>query len=356
MWDESDDDCIFSSRQVGRKEAEKTSEALKETERSLYDISAASTEAVTSPAGNSMDEYDNQNEVSEMIGENAEPDPYEEIRRFQQMYRRDFDQGSDGAAGSSLNEKEINEWKKTFPYLRVCGAGVLPYSSYVNNSLGGNNPPGISSETSERIREKINICNTENFAEDYFEYEEEQTGLYSTHGAESALEIRGTSITQKTLAATSASSSKENRSEYEGEGEILFSHGIMEEAVEVNFQSSIADRDPTTDSVDGGEILDPPASIQEQAISLHLQSLWPEVVVKLRVLVTNVLCEAHAKDVPYSQYSNCGSGHLGPEQWRDQSLQNVEDDSSKEARPVDSELQTISRSFGFFAGDDDEFS
>ena len=154
MWEESDDECVFSSKEVGRKEAKKTSEALKETERSLYEINFASQEIdidSTLQQGNLMDEDDIQNEVAEVSGEkNAEPDPYDEIRRFQELYRKDFNQGSDGAAGSSLNEKEINQWKKAFPYIRVCGNAVmLPDSS---DKTVDDNIPGIS--TSEWFVEK----------------------------------------------------------------------------------------------------------------------------------------------------------------------------------------------------------
>lgn len=152
---------MFSSEEIGREESAKTSGALKEIERKLFEQTADDT--VTAPAF-----------VEELLDtvaivESSDPEE-EEIRRFQQFYRKDFD-CSDGAAGSSLNDKEIDAWKNTFPYIRVCSAMSLP-----STTSDANEPFPSSTHVGLTI---------ENYAEEYFQHSD---------SLEDVLKIRRASI------------------------------------------------------------------------------------------------------------------------------------------------------------------
>ena len=65
----------------------------------------------------------------------------------------------------------------------------------------------------------------------YFYIKGERSDLYSTHGTEDELVVQGKSIIQKSFETYS----EEKKLEAEEEGEILFSHGVLEEALEVSY-------------------------------------------------------------------------------------------------------------------------
>lgn len=241
---EVDNDVGFTFDEIEKSEAQKSTAALLSLEQRLYsDIDPV----IVSPVVQECDQY----------------------RRYESF---GYDAHSD-----EVEDREILQWRRAFPYLQIVGTSIPVIASSSSTPLVSfaNEPPSVCLD---------NYIDT--FADDGNREESPQ------------FQIVGKQIQPRQSEPCSARASSAVGTVYgdeEEDGECLAAEGVLEEIIAIHSDSSINDSTaqtdgPYTSTADKDSLCATPGATQrDEVVSSLFAAIWPDVVQALRPLVEKVV-------------------------------------------------------------------
>lgn len=214
--------------------------------------------------------YNSDNRV-EMIVE--VPEVTDEFRRF--------DATGYSAHTDSVEEHEIRDWKRAFPYLRVEGKGFGISASKVEDS-------------NEGVQQVVLSCDGA----------KQNTDLQVISGDDAALQlvVTGSSI-QPRVEGDKLRAMNDNTSAHslQCDAEEIFAiHGILEEIIEIDKSPpDLTVESPRSENAALGDPISPIAAQQCELVSILIDALWPELVKELEPLVRKVVHRSRAAGLTY---------------------------------------------------------
>ena len=233
----------FTFEHIGRLEAVKTSDALKEIDILLLTKVAPRVEC------------------PDAVTMGLEELPFE-------FYRRMESTGYD-AHCEKVDQKEIASWQSAFPYFEVKGERM----NIIGNSA-------------------LNLSNTDDQCESFASHDDNNCAsdndalLVSSRCIEGSSSKIDLSIQGKRILIPRIEELNED-----------ISHGICEDLITIDMRGdNLGNKDTDASSEN---ILSPNESIQEEVVSLLFDAVWPEVVDALKPLVLRVVQVSHEIDLKY---------------------------------------------------------
>jgi hypothetical protein len=229
--DEFGGDVGFTFDELERKEAEKSVSALIEIDKKLY-------------------------QDADPIIPNAENDENDKYRRYESHgYEANYD---------VVDDKEILQWRRAFPYLQVTGTKM--------------STPFLTDQLEIPIKKKINTVSMDYYLEDL--------GVLHLRDSVNELSIKGFAIKPTKM------SNLDYDFVVEDEGEYLARDGILEEVLDIDCISMETSSKEFTSSVNEdreNSCLTPGATKHEEVINLLFAEMWPDIVEALGPFIQQVL-------------------------------------------------------------------
>jgi hypothetical protein len=235
MFDEDSDnefvgDVGFTFDELERKEAEKSVLALIEIDRKLY-------------------------QDTDPVVSHIEVDDNDKYRRYESHgYEANYD---------VVEDKEILQWRRAFPYLQVVGTKI--------------STPFIAESSDVPIKKKTNTVSMDNYLEDL--------GILQFRDSVNELSIVGKAIKSTSLTEL------DHAFVVEDEGEYIARDGILEEIIDIDcISTDVSPKDFTSGDEDKENSCPTPVTTKrDEVINLLFATIWPDIVQTLGPFIQQVI-------------------------------------------------------------------
>ena len=222
-----------------------------------------------------------------------------EVPEVRDEYRRYESTGYD-AHTDSVQEHEIRDWQRAFAYLRIEGTSCLAARGRADADLDLEAqgvqfvamPASATAAGAQWCHEDGTELLVQGKGQSPPDLGQMDTVLSSADG-------RGGGEMGGGAQRGGDQTSREGEGEGEGEGEeeVLASHGVLEEWIEMN--RCEGPEEESEEDIISGDPVSPDLARRAEVISILADAVWPELVEALRPLVRRIVSEARKRNPVY---------------------------------------------------------